>query len=86
MERSFFARGQVYRDVEYEIVSHSKINPIDNDIAKIYEKNGNFYIMFKSLETESGKILDSVHSGNINAIVLPSKLPKYSFFRRKIKE
>jgi U32 family peptidase len=59
----------------------AKIQLVDNEIGTIYEKDQRFYLKLKQLKTESGKLLDSVHSGNTNPIELPTKLPKYTFLR-----
>ena len=59
------------------------LNPCDNEIGAVYEKDGSLWITFKKLITESEKELDSVHSGNTNKIKLPIEFPKYSFFRKK---
>lgn len=68
---------------ELEIVSpsNSTINEVDNDIGSVYKKDGRFYITFKQLIAQNGKIWSEIHSGNTNPIKLPIKLPPYSFFR-----
>ena len=68
---------------ELEIVAplDAVIEAIDNEYGTIYEKDGRWYLRFKKLEAKNGKIWESVHSGNVNPIKLPSKLPPYTFFR-----
>jgi putative protease len=68
-------------DIEIFAPLGSKFNDIDNDIGKIFGKNGQYYINFKQIITKSGKVMDNVHSGNINPIQLPCELPYLTMFR-----
>lgn len=82
----FLSKGQVYKETLYELITPTKeIETIDNEIGTISKENDKYFIKLKKIETESGKELDSVHSGNTNLIKLPIKLPDFSFFRREIK-
>ena len=72
--------------VSYELVlpqEHSSVVETSNEIGKIFKKESTWCIEFNALKTESGKIYDEIHSGNTNAIVLPIKLPAYTFLRNK---
>jgi putative protease len=66
-----------------ELVFPAGNNPtsVDNEIGTLWEKNGAWYISFKQLLAESGKVWDQVHSGNLNRFHLPAKLPPFTFFR-----
>ncbi len=68
---------------ELEIVAplDGEISECKNDIGEIYKKDNRYFLKLNRIETKNGKILDSVHSGNLNPIKLPVKLPPYSFFR-----
>ncbi len=68
---------------ELEVVAPlgSKIDLVENEFGKTYKKDGKLYMQFHKLQTKSGKILESVHSGNQNPIILPTKFPSYTFFR-----
>jgi putative protease len=68
---------------ELEVVAplDAKIELVDNEIGKTYEKDGRLYLQFKQLKAENGKVWDAVHSGNINPIELPTKFPAFTFFR-----
>ncbi len=68
---------------ELEIVAplNSKIEIVDNEIGSTYEKDGRLYLKFKQLLSQKGKVLDEVHSGNLNPITLPTSFPSYTFFR-----
>ncbi len=59
----------------------AKIELVDNEIGKTYEKDGRLYLEFKQLKAQNGKVWDAVHSGNINPIELPTKFPPFTFFR-----
>ena len=72
---------------QYELImpTHAKIEPIDNEIGTIFKEENIWKISFKKLQTSSGKLFDEIHSGNTNAIVLPTVLPGFTFLRAKIK-
>jgi U32 family peptidase len=59
----------------------SEIEFIENEFGKTYEKDGRVYMRFTKLQAQNGKIWESVHSGNINPIKLPTKFPPFTFFR-----
>jgi len=59
---------------------------VDNEYGKIDEVAGQYWLTFKKIVTKEGKELECVHSGNLNEIVLPTKLPSYTILRRKIEE
>jgi putative protease len=71
--------------VVYELIlPDESISEVDNEIGAIKKSCGKWSIEFKELKTSKGKIYESIHSGNVNAILLPSKLPPYTFLRKKI--
>ncbi len=70
-----------HETMEIVAPASAEIEEVDNAIGNITCKNGTYYIYFKQLKAENGKVWDEVHSGNINPIVLPLKLPQYTFFR-----
>ena len=54
----------------------------ENEIGKVFKKeDGLYYINFKKILTDTNKELESVHSGNVNKIQLPCKLPYLTMFR-----
>ena len=59
----------------------TKIELVDNEVGSTYERDGKIYLKLKQLLCENKKILESVHSGNLNPITLPTKMPAYTFFR-----
>jgi putative protease len=73
-------------DIELILPKESKIDYIDNEFGTIFAKNGKNYIRFYRLLAESGKELEEIHSGNLNPIKLPIKLPSFSIFRKPIEE
>ncbi len=83
-EEYFMCKYKTYPNEEIEIFAPigATITECDNEIGKVVKKDdGKYYISFKKIETESGKILESVHSGNTNPIKLPCKLPYLTMFR-----
>lgn len=69
----------------YEIVAplDKSIKTCDNEIGKIYNESGKFWLEFKQLVSKKGKVFDEIHSGNENEIKLPINLPKFSFLRKE---
>jgi putative protease len=68
---------------ELEIVAplNTKIKLVDNEFGTTYKRDGKVFLKFKKLQAKNGKIWDAVHSGNVNPIILPTKVAPYSFFR-----
>ena len=79
----FMCKYKTLPNDELEIVAplEEKIDLVDNEIGSIYERDGKTYMRLKQLLAENKKVLDSVHSGNLNPITLPTKLPQFTFFR-----
>ena len=67
--------------VEIVAPGGSTIDEIDNEIGTIFLDEGRYYIIFKKLVAQNGKVWESVHSGNVNPIELPAALPAYTFLR-----
>jgi putative protease len=59
----------------------SEVAIVDNEVGTTYEKDARFYIKFKELKTNKGKIYEEIHSGNTNEIILPTIFPAFTFFR-----
>ena len=79
----FMCKYKTLPNDELEIVAPlgSKIDIVDNEFGSTYEKEGKMFMKFKKLHSLKGKIWDEVHSGNINPIKLPTKVPPYTFLR-----
>ncbi len=79
----FLCKFKTEPDDELEVVFPlgSEVAIVDNEIGSTYEKDGRFYMKFKKIATEKGKIYDAIHSGNTNEIVLPTSFPPFTFFR-----
>jgi putative protease len=72
---------------EIEIISPEPLgeeNIIENKIGKIFKRDDIWFVVFYKLIAQDGKEWESVHSGNLNPIQLPGKLPINSFLRVKI--
>ncbi len=84
-ESFFMCKYKTYPKEISEIVlpPKSKIEACENEYGKIFKDSNRWLIRIDKIITKEGKELDSVHSGNLNPIRLPSKLPKFTFFRRK---
>ena len=79
----FLCKYKTLPNDELEIMApfDAKIELVDNEVGKIYERGGKMYMQLKQLLALSGKTLESVHSGNTNPITLPTSLPAYTFLR-----
>lgn len=78
------SRGVIKTGVEYEIVvpAGSKPQEADNEIGRIYERGGVWYVKFNRLISQKNREFDEIHSGNENAIKLPSRLFEFTFLRK----
>jgi len=79
----FLCKYKTLPNDELEIVAPlgSDIAIVDNEIGTTYKKDGRVYMKLKQLVAENKKVWEEVHSGNINPITLPTKLPPYTFLR-----
>jgi putative protease len=79
----FLCKYKTLPNDELEIVAPlgSVIEIVDNEIGMTYERDGKIYMKLKQLIAENKKVWDEVHSGNVNPITLPTKLPPYTFLR-----
>jgi len=68
---------------EMEVVSPigSQIAFVDNEFGVTYERDGRVYLKMKKLQAKNGKVLEEIHSGNLNEIELPTHFPAFTFFR-----
>ncbi len=79
------SKDKLEPNVMYELVlPDENIEEIENEFGRIVKKEMKWYIEFKKLQSEKGKVYSSIHSGNTNAIILPSKLPAFTFLRREL--
>jgi putative protease len=83
----FMCKYKTYPGDVLEIVlpKNAKIKECENEIGKIYQENGKWLLKLNKIITQSGKELSSVHSGNLNPIRLPCKLPYLTFLRKEDK-
>ncbi len=83
-EQFFMCKYKTYPNDISEIIAppNSTIVACENEHGKVYQEDGKWFIRFAKIETAEGRELESVHSGNLNPIKLPCRLPKFSFFRR----
>ena len=62
------------------------INEMEDEGCKIIKEGNSFFIEFKKIVSTNGKEFECIHSGDLNDIVLPIKLPSYTILRRGIAE
>ncbi|MEK6659067.1 MAG: peptidase U32 family protein [Campylobacterota bacterium] len=79
----FLCKYKTLPNDELEIVAplNSVIEIVDNEIGTTYERDGKIYMKLKQLLAQNKKIWNEVHSGNLNPITLPTKLPPHTFLR-----
>lgn len=82
----FMTKYKLYPNIAYEIFTYDllSIETVDNEIGRVFELEGKKFVEFKKLVTQSGKEFSEIHSGNLNPIKLPTKLPEFSFLRKEI--
>jgi len=68
---------------EMEIVAPlgSTIDLVDNEYGTTYQKDGKIFLRMKQLVAQNKKVWPEIHSGNVNPILLPTKMPPYTFLR-----
>ena len=79
----FLCKYKTLPNDELEVVAPlgSEVELVDNEIGSTYERDGRLYLKLKQLLAQNNKVWDEVHSGNVNPIKLPTKLPPYTFLR-----
>ncbi|WP_297814123.1 peptidase U32 family protein [uncultured Helicobacter sp.] len=84
--KSALCRHTIRPNEPKEIVSAhwDSIQNGKNDIGEIFEKNGKKYLCLFKILLVNGKELESIHSGNENAFILPFALPPFSFLRQRV--
>lgn len=82
-EEHFLCKYKVYpnQDIEIFTPTGQVLVESESEIGKIFKKGDLYYVNFKKILTETNKELESVHSGNVNKIKLPGKLPYLTMFR-----
>lgn len=79
----FLCKHKICRGDSVEIVVPKGVNlePVENEYAKVYEKQGKFFISMKKIEGVSQKEYECIHSGNTDLVKLGFKLPAFTIFR-----
>jgi len=62
------------------------LEEMEDEGCKITQEHGAFFIEFKKITSTTGKEFECIHSGDLNNIILPIKLPGYTILRRGIAE
>jgi len=72
--------------VEIVLPVGASIELVDNEYGTIEEEDGKYWLTLKKIVSTSGKTFECIHSGDLNEILLPAKLPGYTILRRQIDE
>ena len=82
----FMCKYKTYPNTEIEMIvpANEKIQEIENELGKIFIKEGKPTIVFYKIITNTDKELESVHSGYTLPIKLPGILPAHTIMRQKI--
>jgi len=65
----------------------AKLEEIDNEYGKIeLAEDGKWWLTIKKIVSKKGKEFECIHSGDLNDIITPTKLPPYTILRRDIVE
>ena len=84
--KGVLSKDKLEPNVVYELIlPYEGIDEVDNEIGIIKNVSGKWSLEFRELKTQKGKVYESIHSGNTNAIVTPCELPPYAFLRIKNK-
>ena len=84
-EESFMCKYKIFPGDVLEILApNDNLMECENEIGKIYKENGKWYLRLDKILTLNGKELSAVHSGNLNPIKLPCKLPYLTFLRKRV--
>lgn len=75
---------KIYKPLEIVYPLHLEINTIDNEIGQIYKENNKYFLVLKKIVLKNSKELEEIHSGNINPVTLPARLPGFCFLRIKL--
>ncbi len=73
--------------VEIVLPVGATLEEVDNEYGTIWlGEDGKWWIKIKKIESIKGKEFECIHSGDLNDIITPTKLPPYTILRRGIKE
>jgi len=72
--------------VEIVLPVGAHVDEQENEVGKIDEVAGRYWLTFKKLVSTTGKEFECIHSGDLNDILLPVTLPGYTILRRGITE
>ena len=80
----FLTKDKICKGDTLEIVAplQSKIEPCKNEIGEIFQRDGRWWLRLDRIE--ANREYECIHSGNVNPVKLPCKLPPFSFLRNKI--
>jgi putative protease len=81
----FMCKYKTYPDDELEIMSPTPLSDeVENEFGKIFQRDNQWFYKPYKLIAKDGREWESVHSGNLNPIQLPTPLPINTFFRVRL--
>ncbi len=82
----FKCKGKISTNTAYELLMPlgARTLECDNDLGKVYEKDGKYFVEFKKIVAKNHKEFIEIHSGNENEIQMPCKVSEFSFLRREL--
>lgn len=72
--------------VEIVLPVGASVELVDNEYGKIEKIDGHYWLTFGKIISVTGKEFECIHSGDLNDIILPTRLPSYTILRRGISE
>ncbi|GAA7012455.1 peptidase U32 family protein [Helicobacter pylori] len=84
--RFFACKFTTTTNTAYEIIApkNAAITPVVNEIGKIYTFEKRSYLVLYKILLENNTELETIHSGNVNLVRLPTPLPAFSFLRTQV--
>ncbi len=82
----FMCKYKTYPNVEIEMIVPENVcvKEVENELGRVYMREGKAYIEFYKIITNTDKVLESVHSGYMLPIKLPGTLPPFTIMRQKV--
>jgi len=72
--------------VEIVLPVGMSIEEMESESCSIQRRGERFFLTFKKIVSTTGKTFECIHSGDLNDILLPIKLPSHTILRRGIAE
>ena len=82
--KHFLTKDKICKGDLLEIVAPlgASLHPCKSELGEVFEKDGRWWLRLERIVAD--KEYECIHSGNVNAVELPCKLPPFTFLRRRI--